>query len=105
SYEPRDRRVVAVEPSPVMLAQRPAGSAPCVQAGGEALALGGWTLRAAVAPPFMRAQRPAGSAPCVQAAAEALPFGDGTFSAAMAVLTIHHWRDKPKGLGEMRRGA
>jgi SAM-dependent methyltransferase len=70
SYEPGDRRVVAVEPSPVMLAQRPAGSAPCVQA-----------------------------------AAEALPFGDGTFGAAMAVLTIHHWRDKLRGLAEMRRVA
>ncbi|HKW90912.1 MAG TPA: MerR family transcriptional regulator, partial [Methylomirabilota bacterium] len=28
SYEPTDRRVVAVEPSPVMIRQRPAGSAP-----------------------------------------------------------------------------
>ena len=70
SYEPVDRPVVAVDPSPVMLAQRPGGSAPCVQA-----------------------------------AAEALPFGDGSFSAAMAVLTIHHWRDKPRGLAEMRRVA
>jgi SAM-dependent methyltransferase len=70
SYEPGDRRVVAVDPSPVMLAQRPAGSALCVQA-----------------------------------AAEALPFGDGTFGAVMAVLTIHHWRDKRRGLAEMRRVA
>lgn len=68
SYEPGDRPVVAVDPSPVMLAQRPADSAPCVRA-----------------------------------AAEALPFGDGTFSGAMAVLTIHHWRDTPRGLAEMRR--
>jgi hypothetical protein len=30
SYEPGDRLVIAVDPSPVMLAQRPAGSAPCV---------------------------------------------------------------------------
>ena len=70
SYEPGDRPVVAIDPSPVMLAQRPADSAPCIRA-----------------------------------AAEALPFGDGTFGAAMAVLTIHHWRDKPKGLAEMRRVA
>jgi SAM-dependent methyltransferase len=70
SYEPGDRPVVAVDPSPVMLAQRPADSAPCAQA-----------------------------------AAEALPFGDGTFDAAMAVLTIHHWSDKPRGLAEMRRVA
>ena len=55
--------------------------------------------------PVMLAQRPADSAPCIRAAAEALPFGDGTFGAAMAVLTIHHWRDKPKGLAEMRRVA
>jgi ubiquinone/menaquinone biosynthesis C-methylase UbiE len=70
SYEPRDPPVVAVDPSPVMLAQRLADSAPCVQA-----------------------------------AAEALPFGDGTFGVAMAVLTIHHWSDKPRGLAEMRRVA
>jgi hypothetical protein len=37
SYEPADRRVAAVEPSPVMAAQRPAGSAPCVRAAAEAL--------------------------------------------------------------------
>jgi SAM-dependent methyltransferase len=32
SYEPPDRRVIAVEPSTAMIAQRPAGSAPVVQA-------------------------------------------------------------------------
>lgn len=32
SYEPTDRVVVAVEPSAVMRAQRPAGSAPCIAA-------------------------------------------------------------------------
>ena len=37
SYEPRDRDVIAVEPSPVMLAQRPIGAAPAVQASAEAL--------------------------------------------------------------------
>jgi len=37
SYEPGDRRVVAVDPSPVMLAQRPPGAAPAVQAVAEAL--------------------------------------------------------------------
>jgi SAM-dependent methyltransferase len=37
SYEPRDRPVVAVDPSMVMLAQRPAGAAPAVQAAAEAL--------------------------------------------------------------------
>ncbi len=70
SYEPRDRLVVAVEPSAVMVGQRPPGAAPAV-----------------------RAQ------------AEALPFGDGTFGAAMAVLTVHHWTDRARGLAEMRRVA
>jgi SAM-dependent methyltransferase len=37
SYEPADRRVVAVEPSSVMLAQRPRTSAPAVRARAEAL--------------------------------------------------------------------
>jgi SAM-dependent methyltransferase len=37
SYEPRDREVVAVEPSAVMIAQRPPGAAPAVQAPAEAL--------------------------------------------------------------------
>jgi SAM-dependent methyltransferase len=68
SYEPRDRLVVAVEPSAVMVGQRPPGAAPAVRAH-----------------------------------AEALPFGDGTFGAAMAVLTVHHWTDRARGLAEMRR--
>lgn len=70
SYEPRDRPVVAVEPSAVMLSQRPAGGAPAVRA-----------------------------------VAEALPFRDGAFGAAMGVLTVHHWRDRARGLAEMRRVA
>ncbi len=37
SYEPPDRNVTAVEPSGEMIAQRPAGSAPAVQASAEAL--------------------------------------------------------------------
>jgi SAM-dependent methyltransferase len=36
-YEPHDREVVAVEPSPVMIAQRPAGAATVVQAQAERL--------------------------------------------------------------------
>ena len=51
----------------------------------------------------MLRQRPPDAAPAIQATAEALPFPDGAFGAAMAVLTIHHWRDKPRGLAEMRR--
>jgi SAM-dependent methyltransferase len=70
SYEPRDRPVVAVEPSAVMAGQRPPGAAPSVRA-----------------------------------RAEALPFGDGAFGAATAVLTVHHWTDRARGLAEMIRVA
>jgi len=48
-------------------------------------------------------QRPKGDAVVVQAAAEHLPFKDQSFDAAMAILTVHHWSDVRKGLGEMRR--
>jgi SAM-dependent methyltransferase len=37
SYEPADRDVIAVEPSALMRAQRPAGAAPCVAAVAESL--------------------------------------------------------------------
>jgi SAM-dependent methyltransferase len=37
SYEPSDRDVIAVEPSALMRAQRPAGAAPCVAAAAENL--------------------------------------------------------------------
>jgi SAM-dependent methyltransferase len=39
SYEPPDRQVVAVEPSPVMIAQRPPGAAPAIQGVAESLPL------------------------------------------------------------------
>jgi SAM-dependent methyltransferase len=48
-------------------------------------------------------QRGASAAPVVQGYAEALPFDDGSFDASMAILTVHHWSDKEKGLKEMRR--
>ena len=70
SYEPTDRRVLAVEPSPEMIRQRPPGGAPVVQA-----------------------------------SATALPFRDGAFDATLAVLTVHHWPDRPRGLAELRRVA
>lgn len=70
SYEPEDRRVVAVEPSRVMIQQR----------------------------------RP-GSAPVVQASATELPFRDGALAATLAVLTVHHWPDRARGLAEMVRVA
>lgn len=49
SYEPADRRVIAVEPSEVMLAQRRPGAAPAVPAVAEALPFGDHTFDAALA--------------------------------------------------------
>lgn len=49
SYEPRDRSVVAVEPSEVMVAQRPPGSAPVVRAVAEHLPFAGSSFDAALA--------------------------------------------------------
>jgi SAM-dependent methyltransferase len=49
SYEPRDREVVAVEPSAVMIAQRAADAAPAVQGSAEALPLGDDSFDAALA--------------------------------------------------------
>jgi SAM-dependent methyltransferase len=70
SYEPLNRTVLAVEPSEVMIRQRPAGAAPCLQG-----------------------------------SAEALPLETASVDAAMAILTIHHWTDLERGLGEMARVA
>lgn len=39
SYEPTDREVIAVEPSPVMIAQRPAGAVAAIEGVAEALPL------------------------------------------------------------------
>ncbi|WBO65762.1 class I SAM-dependent methyltransferase [Streptomyces camelliae] len=41
----------------------------------------------------------------VKARAEALPFADASFDAAMAIMTVHHWPDLYRGLGELRRVA
>jgi len=49
SYEPRDRAVIAVEPSAVMIAQRPPGSAPVVQAVAENVPVGTRSVDAAMA--------------------------------------------------------
>lgn len=48
-------------------------------------------------------QRPPGAASAIQASAEDLPFADDAFDAAMAILTVHHWTDTPRGLAELRR--
>jgi SAM-dependent methyltransferase len=49
AYEPRGLAVVAVEPSAVMIAQRPAGAAPAVRAAAEALPFGQQQFDAAMA--------------------------------------------------------
>lgn len=49
SYEPTDRQVTAVEPSAVMLAQRPSGAAPAVQASAESLPFADASFDAAMA--------------------------------------------------------
>jgi SAM-dependent methyltransferase len=70
SYEPGDRKLVAVEPSLTLIRQR----------GRDA-------------------------APVVRAVASALPFRDASFDAALAVLTIHHWAERERGLAELARTA
>jgi SAM-dependent methyltransferase len=49
SYEPPGRTVLAVEPSEVMIRQRPAGAAPCVRGSAEALPLETQSVDAAMA--------------------------------------------------------
>jgi SAM-dependent methyltransferase len=49
SYEPTDRTVIAVEPSEVMIAQRPAGAAVCLQGSADALPLETGSVDAAMA--------------------------------------------------------
>jgi SAM-dependent methyltransferase len=49
SYEPSDREVTAVEPSELMISQRPAGSAPVVQASAEDLPFADDAFEAAMA--------------------------------------------------------
>jgi SAM-dependent methyltransferase len=70
SYEPTDLAVVPVEPSDLMIGQRPA------------------------------------SLPqSVRGVAEALPLADKSVDAALAVLSAHHWADRPAAFAEIRRVA
>ena len=50
-------------------------------------------------------QRAPGAAPVVRALAAALPFRDASFDAALAILTIHHWPERARGLAELARAA
>ena len=53
----------------------------------------------------MIAQRSVERGPAVRGVAEAFPFPDTSFDAVMAILTVHHWADRDRGLSEMRRVA
>lgn len=53
----------------------------------------------------MISQRPADAAPCVCGSAEYLPFPDKSFDGVLALLTLHHWGDIERGLGEISRVA
>ena len=54
SYEPTDRPVLAIEPSAVMLAQRPSGAAPAIQAVAESLPIANRAVDASLAGPAGR---------------------------------------------------
>lgn len=45
------------------------------------------------------------AAPALRASATALPFADGAVDASLAILTVHHWPDRLRGLREMLRVA
>ena len=49
SYEPRDRQLIAVDPSKVMLAQRPAGASPAIRGSAEQIPLEDASVDAAMA--------------------------------------------------------
>lgn len=51
----------------------------------------------------MRNQRPPHLPPAIRATAASIPLDDKSVDAAMAVLTVHHWPDRSKGLKEIRR--
>lgn len=48
-------------------------------------------------------RRPSGAAPVVCARADALPFADAAFDAGLAILTVHHWANRERGLSELAR--
>lgn len=76
-----------------------------VGAGAGSYEPAGRTVLAIEPSELMIAQRAPGMAPCLQATAEALPMETASVDAAMAILSVHHWSDVERGLGEMRRVA
>jgi SAM-dependent methyltransferase len=59
----------------------------------------------AVEPSITMRQQRKNKVPAIGAKADNLPFDDNAFDAVMAMVTIHHWPDIGKGLGELRRVA
>lgn len=51
----------------------------------------------------MRRQRPSTLPPALIGTADSIPFDDDAFDAAMAVLTVHHWKDRAHCLQEVCR--
>ena len=57
----------------------------------------------AVEPSFQMIKQRRNKLNVIQASAEALPFKDAAVDSVLAVLTIHHWSDLARGLGECTR--
>ncbi|HEX8126648.1 MAG TPA: methyltransferase domain-containing protein [Allosphingosinicella sp.] len=96
-----DRRIAAL----IEAALGESGSILNVGAGAGSYEPGGREVTALEPSIAMIRQRRVEAAALVQGRAESLPFADKSFDAAMAVLTVHHWSDRRKGLEEMRRVA
>ena len=48
-------------------------------------------------------QRGPQSAAVIQSVAEQIPFAEDSFSHTMTIVSMHHWRDKPRAFDEIRR--
>ncbi len=83
----------------------PCGSVVNVGAGAGSYEPAGGRVVAIEPSRAMVAQRPSGAAPVIRARAERLPLPDGAVDVALAVLSLHHWDDRPAGLRELRRVA
>ena len=59
----------------------------------------------AIEPSTTMIEKRSAPARAVRGVAEALPLDDKSVDAAMAVSTLHHWADVPRGLAELRRVA
>jgi SAM-dependent methyltransferase len=101
SHRRPDPRIAAA----VVGALADAGTVVNVGAGAGSYEPSGRTVVAVEPSPEMIRQRGTGGAPVVRASATHLPFRDAGFEAALAVLTIHHWPDRARGLAELGRVA